>query len=396
MKTLKLVLVLLFFTPSFLTFAQKDICKNVYVWDFTDEKSQKNNHTVQITQEVENALVETNCTVLQRRNYAKLASQVENENAIRSLEGVSNYVNQELRAIQAETVVFGQVQMDFSGNILLKVTFESLITKEILKSEFVTLTGEEAHNLAKRQQKIKAFIAHCVGPKLISDAETTDWLKAQHLNTSASYEGYLKKYKRGKYKTQAKEILADEKAWEKIEKDKYEPRKIERLIKYCLNPQKRHYAEARTQLEDLLWGAERYLDYKKHFPAGKYADEVDERYAEYITKKALQDPGRYGDEYLSMFPNGEHAQHIRAARDQIIKAAAAEKEKKAYAKAIDSPWLYAEDYVQAYPDGKYLTKVEDAVWGKVMASSAKEFIAKNYLELFPSGKYAKEAKRLMQ
>lgn len=366
MKVKIALLILSVFCLSSLVYAQKDVCKNIYVWDFTDENSKKNNLTGLITQEIESALTETACTVLQRRNYAQLAEQVENENAVQSIEGMSSTINEELQSIKAETVLFGQAKADFAGNIMLSVSFQSLLTKEILKSEYIFLTGEYAHNMKKRKEKIKVFIAHCVGPKVVSNQETSYWQNVQNLNTIEAYRTYLLKYPDGKYKSQAEGMLADEQRWQEIQNYTRKSRKINQLIKYTENPQRLHFAEARDQLEELLWTSRWDDTYKAHFPNGKYAAQMKERDA----KRLYQlEESYYG--YV-----------VKSSGSLVFSKAA--------------------QYLAKFTNGKYTTKVEELVWGEVLSVdknseiNSKESNAKEYLKLFANGKYAGEARNIVE
>ena len=365
MKVKIALLILSVFCLSNLVYAQKDVCKNIYVWDFTDENSKKTNLTELITQEIESALTETACTVLQRRNYAQLAEQVENENAVQSIEGMSSTINEELQSIKAETVLFGQAKADFAGNIMLSVSFQSLLTKEILKSEYIFLTGEYAHNMKKRKEKIEAFIAHCVGPKVVSNQETSYWQNVQNLNTIEAYQTYLLKYPDGKYKSQAEEMLADEARWREIQNYKRKSRKINQLIKYTENPQRLHFAEAREQLENLLWTSKWYHEYKAHFPNGKYAAQLKEIDAERLYQL---EESYYG--------------YVVKSSESVVFSKAAQ-------------------YLAKFPNGKYTAKVEELVWGAVLSADKnsetnnKGNNAKEYLKLFANGKYAQEARNIV-
>lgn len=383
MKSLTPVLLLCFLLISSSVFSQKEICKNIYVWDFTNENNQKNQHTKMLMQEVEDALTNTSCRVLQRRNYASLSEQIDNENAIQTIEGMSSTISNELQSIKAETVLFGKVQMDFSGNIMLNVSFQNLLTKEILKSESLMLAGEEAHNMGKRRQKIASFISHCVGPKLISNEETNYWQQVQQLGTPEAYKDYLTKYPGGQFRSRAETILADQVVWKEIQADGKTSRKIKKLITYTENPQAHHYQDARSQLEDLLWSGSDYAKYIQYFPSGKHAAEVQERYEEKLYGQALGRPSYYAEDYLEAFPNGKYVEQVKAKYEDTL-----------YADAVKSPKFKVEDYIEQFPEGKYLSKLDDVFWNAEIATATipSTFSYKRYLKLFPNGKHAKEAK----
>ncbi|PHN06001.1 hypothetical protein CRP01_13610 [Flavilitoribacter nigricans DSM 23189 = NBRC 102662] len=370
---------------SISAFSQKEVCKDIYVWDFTDENGQKTQHTKMLTQEVEDALTATSCRVLQRRNYASLSEQIDNENAIQTIEGMSGTISNELQSIKAETVLFGKVQMDFSGNIMLAVSFQSLLTKEILKSESVMLAGEDAHNIGKRKQKIAAFISHCVGPKIITNEETNYWRQAQQLDTPEAYRKYLATYPGGQYRSEAEAILADLEVWQEIQNSKNTRRKIKALTEYTENQQVYHYQEARDQLEDLLWSNASYDDYMRLYPDGKYADNVKGKYEEQLYSGVLDRPGYYAEKYLGAFPNGKYVEQVKAKYEDYL-----------YAEAVKNPKFRIADYIEEFPQGKYISKLDEIYWNTEITSSTSTIVSRysyrQYLALFPNGKYAKEAK----
>lgn len=383
MKPLSPVFLLCFLLIGPVAFTQKEVCKNIYVWDFTNENGQKTQHTKMLTQEVEDALTQTSCRVLQRRNYASLSEQIDNENAIQTIEGMSNTISNELQSIKAETVLFGKVQMDFSGNIMLAVSFQNLLTKEILKSESVMLAGEDAHNISKRKQKIVAFISHCVGPKIITNEETNYWRQAQELDTPDAYRAYLTKYPGGQFRSEADAILADQEVWQEIQTSKNTKRKIKALVEYTENQQAYHYQEARDQLENLLWSNAEYEDYIRHYPNGKYTDQVKEKYEEQLFTQVLDRPGYFAGKYLAAFPQGKYIEQVKTKYEDNL-----------YADAIKNPKFRVADYIEHFPQGKYISKLDEVYWNTEIVSKTivSKFSYQEYLKLFPNGKYAKEAK----
>ena len=428
---MKRIFIFLLTCLSFLkiTHAANDICQDLYVWEFADENNKRNNISKMITNEVEDALTATACKILQRRNYARLAEQVNSEKAIQSLENVNSKLNSQLKLINARVVLFGQVSQDFSGNLFVRVSFESLQSKQILLSSSVTLAGEEAHNIAKRKQKIQSFIMNCVGEKVISGDETHFWQQTKILNTVEAYETYLGKYPGGKYVTEAKEILKEEAAWAQIPLAKNNKKKIKALEAYIDNNQTQHLDEANDLLEDLLWTSKKFYRYIFRYPEGKYITE-DNVWNHYGYEKYLElyPNGKYATEenlwatniklYLERYPNGKYA-----TEDNIWEKASVEfylnkfprgkyrfEAEKVYASAISKAEKSTFDLERAmgsyleYFGSKEFKLGDDALWGLVMAKAYsvgglgvtdEKLRFKNYLKYFPNGRHTNEAKKAL-
>ena len=97
-----------------------------YVWDFAMRDGKRTNLAGQLTVEFEEKLARKKiCTVLERRNYARLIAHKDNEKSILRLEGVSKATVDMLKANDANTVVFGEVYDDVvSGSYKITVTFQ--------------------------------------------------------------------------------------------------------------------------------------------------------------------------------------------------------------------------------------------------------------------------------
>ena len=98
-----------------------------YVWDFATRNGTRNEVTRQLTVEFEEKLTQKNfCRVLERRNYARLIAQKDNEKAVLRLEGISKATVDTLKANDANTVVFGEVYDDInSGSFKVSITFQN-------------------------------------------------------------------------------------------------------------------------------------------------------------------------------------------------------------------------------------------------------------------------------
>jgi hypothetical protein len=98
-----------------------------YVWDFATRNGTRNEVTRQLTVEFEEKLTQKNfCRVLERRNYARLIAQKDNEKAVLRLEGISKATVDTLKANDANTVVFGEVYDDInSGSFKVSITLQN-------------------------------------------------------------------------------------------------------------------------------------------------------------------------------------------------------------------------------------------------------------------------------
>ena len=87
----------------------------------------RNELTRQLTVEFEEELTQKKvCTVLERRNFARLIAQKDNEKAVLRLEGISTTSLDTLRANNANAVVFGEVYDDInSGEYRIAVTLQN-------------------------------------------------------------------------------------------------------------------------------------------------------------------------------------------------------------------------------------------------------------------------------
>jgi len=405
MKHLFLIIFTILSISTLLT-AQSDICQSLYIWEFADEKKQRTPITKMLTNEVEDALTSTACVILQRRNYARLSEQVDNEAAIQSLESISSPISNQLELAKAKVVLFGQVSQDFSGNLFLRVSFDNLENKQILLSSSMTLVSEEAYNLSKRREKIKLFIMSCVGQKVVSGDETFFWQQTKQLNTVEGYQSYLVKYPNGKYKSKANIILADEAEWKELLSFKNKDKRIRYLKKYLTNNRTQHLSEAKELLAELLWQKKRLAEYMQFFPDGEYATEDNIwKYGDLSLYLKHYPNGKYANEeeiwkignpdlYLENYPNGKYKSQIEPTFWKRVLAAndAIGPSKLGY---------NINNYLAHFPQNS--SKVEEFLWGRVKSISPKEVFAEReiqeaceyYLKYFPNGKYAKAAKAKM-
>ncbi len=121
-----ILLLALFFMP-FVSFGGTLDSVRCYVWDFAMRDGTRNNLTRQLTIEFEEKLTRKKiCTVLERRNYARLIAHRDNERGILRLEGISKATVDTLKAYDANTVVFGEVYDDInSGSYKITIAFQN-------------------------------------------------------------------------------------------------------------------------------------------------------------------------------------------------------------------------------------------------------------------------------
>lgn len=138
------------------TFAQ-DV--SIYVWNFSDRNGSMNSLTNSLTDEFEEALLQTDCCeILQRRTYARLFQQRENERAISGYGNLSSDSKSRLKDIQANTVVFGEVYDDTnSGQVKVAVSFENF-NGTIDKQASVYMAKYDINNPSKREEAVAELI----------------------------------------------------------------------------------------------------------------------------------------------------------------------------------------------------------------------------------------------
>ena len=136
-------------------FGQTELCQNVYLWDFKTKQNERNFVTNTLSNEVEDILTQVNkCKVLQRRNYVDIQKQVENEKQISNVEGISYDLKRKLKTIQAERVLFGEIEQDFSFNVNLRLRLENLNTKE-LRTATILIEAKDMIEPTQRNQAIR-------------------------------------------------------------------------------------------------------------------------------------------------------------------------------------------------------------------------------------------------
>ena len=271
----KNIIICIFLLPQLL-FSQPEICDHIYLWPFVNDKGEKTTEADLLLNEVEAALTQiSDCVVLQRRKYSTLSSQIENEIAIQSVEGISETLDRELQTFRAKIILFGMVNKDFSGNISLQLSFQNLMTKQILLQNAMFLIGREAQNSEQRRKKIRQFVTACVNPGAID--EELFWENTVETNTKDAYVQYLNKYPAGKFRSEADRVINDEYLWSQILNHTLDKERIKLLEDYKRRRYERHAEEANDMLQDLLWQNNKLKKYQSLYPNGKYAERVEDK-----------------------------------------------------------------------------------------------------------------------
>lgn len=129
-----------------------------YVWDFTTRNGLRNLITQRFTNEFEEKLAQKGfCTVLERRNFARLISHKDNEKAVQRLDGISQTTLDTLKAYDANTVVFGEVYDDTSsGEYRIAVTFQNFDNS--IKVWSVRMTRGLVNDASSRERKMEELV----------------------------------------------------------------------------------------------------------------------------------------------------------------------------------------------------------------------------------------------
>lgn len=157
------------------TFSQNSKCRNIYIWEFADDNNQKNNYTKDLTNAVEEALVNLEeCQVLQRRKIGSLQAQVENESSIQSVRDIKSNIVQNLSTQGAELVVFGVLNTLSKKEFELQLRIENLKTTKILRMKSIDLLITDLVDNSKKRKLVNQVVHELIGKKYTVDAEETD------------------------------------------------------------------------------------------------------------------------------------------------------------------------------------------------------------------------------
>lgn len=144
----------------------------IYVWNFSTRDSEQDELTTNLTQEFEEALIQSKrFQVLERRKYDRLLAQKDNEKAILNIEGISSTALKNLKANQANAVVFGEMHDDIqSGQIKVTVTIQTFDGKK-LDMQSIRFTRGKRFNPESRELAMKELVNLIFSKGVISDKE---------------------------------------------------------------------------------------------------------------------------------------------------------------------------------------------------------------------------------
>ncbi|WP_282124455.1 hypothetical protein [Algibacter mikhailovii] len=163
MKYILFMICVLFSFSS--TVAQKNTKTNIYVWDFKYSDTNIEEFADKLTDDFETELIKLdNYAVLQRRNHNLVLIHRDMENSISNVTNLSSEALDQLKTIQAEVVVFGELEKDEgSGVYEVTVFFQNLQSGKIPKKESViiplALINSNTHRKAYMKQLIEKLHA---------------------------------------------------------------------------------------------------------------------------------------------------------------------------------------------------------------------------------------------
>lgn len=146
--------------------AQSSRCHNIYVWEFTDQDDQKNSFTKDLTNAVEEALVNlSECTVLQRRKFASLQAQVQNETNIQSVRDIKTLLANNLTTNGAELVLFGTVNIISRKEYELQLRIESLRSTKIIRMKSIDIQITDLVDNTLKKALVEEVVRSLIGTK---------------------------------------------------------------------------------------------------------------------------------------------------------------------------------------------------------------------------------------
>jgi hypothetical protein len=160
-----------------------------YVWDFAMRNGMRTELTRQLTVEFEEKLTQKKfCKVLERRNYARLVAQKDNEKAILRLDGISRATVDTLKAYDANTVVFGEVYDDISsGSYKVTLTFQHFDNSKSVWS--VSIRRGLINDAASREQAMDDLVRLILDDTMSADREANR--KMYYVQISRVLNGFI-------------------------------------------------------------------------------------------------------------------------------------------------------------------------------------------------------------
>ena len=154
MKELRFLFLWLALVLCFASYSRGADSIVLYVWDFSGE-GDMGQFTDSLADYFEEALINSGCcTVLQRRDFARIFKHRQNEIAVMSISGLDEQTLEESASLNADAVVFGKLSNDHaSGQVFLSITVERF-NGEILERREIHIPRYEIYDPDKRRKII--------------------------------------------------------------------------------------------------------------------------------------------------------------------------------------------------------------------------------------------------
>ena len=151
------VLSLLLLTKTYASGMDQDSV--VYVWDFKPNPASIQDIAAQLTNDFETELINLGFyTVLERRKFNRVLSHQDLERSISNMDQVPDSSKLNLRAQQAQVVIFGEVTDDINSGVYeVVVTFQKL-NAELIKKESILIGRGLIMDNQTRKEKMKELL----------------------------------------------------------------------------------------------------------------------------------------------------------------------------------------------------------------------------------------------
>lgn len=250
-------------------------------------------------------------------------------------------------------------------------------------------SAEHSDSIAGYQAYLKKYGRGTHAAQARNKIESFGWQEARTTNTVKSYEDYLAQYARGTYAGEAQARI-EELIW----KAAAAADQISEYQAYVTRYGKgAHVPQARKRIEELRWHEakkaatiETYEGYLSDYPAGSYVAEASQNLEPLYWNRAVEvnDVGGF-EKYVENCPQGPHAKQAGVALEQV---------RWLRARADNTMDAY-EKYLSDYPEGRFAGQarkgIEAAAWSAAENSRTDINLYRQYLSRFPTGSHAKEA-----
>lgn len=146
--------------------------QNVYVVEFTTRERVRSDLAAKFTNDFERALVlYGNYNVLERRNQDRIFNEIDQEKAFADLNDLSEAAIDNLKTVQADLMIFGEVFDDVeSGQVNITVTFQAFDgSKVLIKS--VLMSRGLVNDAVSRQNAMESLVKD-IGARTASKKRT--------------------------------------------------------------------------------------------------------------------------------------------------------------------------------------------------------------------------------